>query len=152
MLNKLNTWEYDIFTNDQFKVNPNTAVFIAARVSKSSKSPQQLAKELGLGNADNISKIISGTTKLPIAKVGMFAKALDVDPVELLMMCLEEYYPATWESVSPFLDTVLTCDELSIVKALRSAVGGPYVMALTPEERQPLNDFIHLLRRPTLVH
>ena len=108
--------------------------------------------EAGLGTADDVAMIKTGATKLPIGKIGTIAKALEVDPVELLTMCLQEYFPETWESISPFLETLLTNDELAMVKALRSAVGGPYVMALTPEERKPLNDFIEILRTPALVH
>lgn len=89
--------------------------------------------------------------KMPIAKIGMFSRVLDTDPVELLSMCLNEYYPETWDSISPFLDSALTPDELAMVKALRLAVGGPYVMSLTPEERKPLNDFIQGLRRSGTV-
>lgn len=129
-----------------------TARYITARIDKSNKSQQQIAMEAGLGTADDVAMIKTGATKLPIGKIGTIAKALEVDPVELLTMCLQEYFPETWESISPFLETLLTNDELAMVKALRSAVGGPYVMALTPEERKPLNDFIEILRTPALVH
>ena len=129
-----------------------TACYIAARIDKSSKSSQQIAMETGFGTADEVAMIRTGAARLPIGKIGTLAKVLEVDPVELLTMCLQEYFPETWESISPFLDSLLTSDELALVKALRSAVGGPYVMALTPEERKPLNDFIEVLRTPALVH
>ena len=129
-----------------------TARYIAARIDMSHKSQQQIAVEAGLDGIDDVAMIKTGATRLPIGKIGTIAKALEVDPVELLTMCLQEYFPETWESISPFMDALLTSDELAMVKALRSAVGGPYVMALTPEERKPLNDFIQILRAPTLVH
>lgn len=129
-----------------------TARYIAARIDRSSKTPQQIAMETGLGSVADVAMIKAGAAKLPIGKIGAVAKALEVDPIELLTMCLQEYFPETWESISPFLDTLLTIDELTLVKALRAAVGGPYVMALTPEQRKPLNDFIVVLRTPALVH
>lgn len=129
-----------------------TARFISSLIDDSKKTKQQIATEVGLARPDDVSSMKSGATKLPISMIGPIAKALDTDPVQLLTMCLHEYFPETWESVRPFLDSILTDDELSLVKALRSAVGGPYVMSLTPEERKPLNDFIHGLRKPASVH
>lgn len=129
-----------------------TARYITSRIDQSNKSQQQIAMEAGLGTADDVAMIKTGATRLPIGKIARIAKALEVDPVELLTMCLKEYFPETWESISPFLETLLTSDELVMVKALRSAVGGPYVMALTSEERKPLNEFIEILRTPALIH
>ena len=99
-----------------------TACFISARIDESHKSHYQIAKEMGFGTIDDISMIRSGMAKMPIAKIGTFSRVLDTDPVELLSMCLHEYYPETWDSISPFLDSALTPDELAMVKALRLAV------------------------------
>lgn len=128
-----------------------TARFISARIEASQKSERQIAKESGFAAAD-VSLIKAGTNHLPIGSIGKFAQVLDVDPVELLTMCLQEYYPDTWECVSPFLDTALTSDEISLVKTLRFAVGGPYIMAMTPKERKPLDVFLQGLRSPTSIH
>lgn len=133
--------------------NPSeTARFISARIDGSHKSQQQIATETGLATIDDIYMIKTGMAKLPVGKIGTFAKALDMDPVELFSMCLQEYFPETWESISPFLDAALTSDELSLVRTLRLAVGGPYVISLTHEERIPLNAFIQALRFPAIVH
>ena len=125
----------------------DTARYISGRIEASQKSDHQIAKEAGFGTASDVSLIKAGTSQLPIGNIGKFAQALDADPVELLTMCLQEYYPETWESISPFLDTVLTTDEISLVKTLRFAVGGPYVMALTPKERKPLDEFLQEIGR-----
>jgi hypothetical protein len=129
-----------------------TARFISGLIDESEKTQRQIATEVGLTTPDEISSMQSGAIKLPISMVGPIAKALATDPVQLLTMCLHEYFPETWESVRPFLDSILTDDELSLVRALRSAVGGPYVMSLTPDERKPLNDFIHGLQKPASIH
>ena len=131
---------------------PDTARFISARIEASQQSDHQIAKEVGLGTTTEVSLIKAGTNQLPIGTIGKFAQALDADPVGLLTMCLQEYYPETWESVSPFFASSLTVDEISLVKGLRFAVGDPYVMALTPQERQPLNEFLQGLRIPKRVH
>ena len=129
-----------------------TVRFLSDCIDGSPMSHRQIAMKMGFDTSEGISMIKAGVTKLPIAKIGTFAKVLDADPVELLTMCLQEYFPETWESISPFFDTVLTPEELSMVKALRSAVGGPYVMALTAEERKPLNEFLQALCSPAVVH
>ena len=127
-----------------------TARFLSACIDESPMSHRQIA--MGFDTSEDISMIKAGTTKLPIAKIGMFAKVLDADPVELLTRCLQEYFPETWESISPFFDTVLTPDELSMMKALRAAVGGHYLMSLTAEQHKLLNEFLRALRCPVAVH
>lgn len=129
-----------------------TARYISAHIDASTKSAQQIAMESGFDSAGDVSMIRSGSTKLPIAKIGKIAKALSTDPVQLLSICLREYFPETWQSISPFLDAAFTADELSLIRGLRSAVGGPYVMSLTPEEREPLDAFLQGLRKPGFVH
>ena len=129
-----------------------TARYISARIDASKKSAHQIAMESGFDSAGDVSMIRSGSVKLPIAKIGKIADALSTDPVQLLTICFQEYFPETWASISPFLDAALTADELSLIKGLRSAVGGPYVMSLTPEEREPLDAFLQGLRKPGFVH
>ena len=129
-----------------------TARYISASIKASRKSDHQIAKETGFRTATCVSLIKSGSSQIPIGQIGKFAQALNTDPVELLTMCIREYYPETWESIRPFLDTVLTEDEISLIKALRFAVGGPYVLAMTPKEREPLNEFIKGISMPAIVH
>lgn len=129
-----------------------TARYISARIDASNKSAQQIAMESGFDSAGDVALIRSGSARLPIAKIGKIAKALSTDPVQLMSICLQEYFPETWASISPFLDAAFTADELSLIKGLRSAVGGPYVMSLTPEEREPLDAFLQGLRKPGFVH
>ena len=129
------------------------ARYISVRVAESRKSDTQIAEEVGLEDGQNILMLKNGTMQVPIEKVGVLAKSLNADPVELLTLCLHEYFPDTYGSISEFLDAALTIDELAFVRALRSAVGGPYLLALTPSERQPLNDFLNGLRhRSVVVH
>lgn len=129
-----------------------TARFISAHIDAGTKSAHQIAMESGFNSAGDVSMIRSGSAKLPIAKIGKIAKALSTDPVQLLSICLREYFPETWDSISPFLDAAFTADELSLINGLRSAVGGPYVMSLTPEEREPLDAFLQGLCKPSFVH
>ena len=70
-----------------------------------------------------ISMLKSGETKLPLAKLGSFAKAVNTDPTHLLKLCLHEYYPDVWEAIKNHLDAAVTSDELRMLRAIRSATG-----------------------------
>jgi len=129
-----------------------TARFIADRIDEGKKSQHQIAMEAGFESSVELTKIRTGLVKLPVEKIGKMANALDADPIQLLAVFLQEYCPETWQSISPFLDTALTADELSLIKGLRSAVGGPYLTSLTTQEREPLNDFLQGLSIRHLVH
>jgi hypothetical protein len=129
-----------------------TARYISARIDESRKFEHQIAMESGFDCEGIVSMIRSGSAKVPIAKIGKIAKALGTDPIQLMSICFQEYFPETWDSISPFLDTALTADELSLIKGFRSAVGVPYIMSLASGERELLNAFLQGLLKPSLVH
>ena len=52
------------------------ARFISDRIAASSKSARQIAVESGFDSAMDVSMIRTGSTKVPIAKIGKIAKAL----------------------------------------------------------------------------
>ena len=126
--------------------------FISSLIDSSGKSRKEIAMQAGLGQSNMISMLKKGGTKLPLAKIGTFAKAVNTDPVQLAHMCLREYHPDVWQVMTSLLEPALTSDEIRIVKALRTAVGGPFLMALRPEERARLDDFLRLISDSTTVH
>lgn len=130
----------------------DVAEFLAMLIDNSGKTRKEIALQAGFGKPNIISMFKTGDTKLPLAKIGSFAKAVNTDPVHLLRMCLREYYPDVWDAISIFLDDSLTSDELRMVKALRSSVGGPFLMSLRPEERERLDGFLQLLAEAKTVH
>lgn len=129
-----------------------TAELFARYIDQSGKSLKQIAEEGGFNAPADIELIRDGEVELPMAMVGPFAKSVGADPVEILSACLNAYFPDTWECVGPFLESAFTDDELSLVKGLREAVGGPYLASLTQVERKPLNEFLTRLVGPDMVH
>ena len=109
----------------QSKNTPTSvAEFIAERLAVIDKTQRQIADECGLENANVITMFKQGSTKLPLNRIGPLAKALDVDPAHLLRMTMLEYMPDTWSAVEDVMQsTLLTANELDLIRAYRAATG-----------------------------
>lgn len=118
------------------------ALLVTEQIRIVGKKQLEIAEEAGFENPNVITMIKQGRTKLPLGKVGLVAKALEIDPMYLLKLCIEEYQPETWEAIRPFMDEVVTKDEMHIVKVIRKAIGAPYLSALNMEQRSRLDEFI----------
>lgn len=128
------------------------AQFIAHRIQVTGKAQKEIAREVGFDKPNMITLIKQGHTKLPLAKIGLMATALEADPVALLKLCLGTYYPETWEAIEPLFESALTSEEVVMVKAWRKFVGTPYLAALTEIQKKRLSAFLASLREPELMH
>jgi hypothetical protein len=99
-----------------------------------------------------ISMLKTGDTKLPLARLGSFANAVGADPVALLKLCLQEYYPDVWEAINLHLTAAITPDEMRIVTALRVVNGVHDLSSITPKDREKLDEFLAVLARSTASH
>lgn len=111
-------------------VKPKTvAEYIDWQVTLCGKSQKQIAEEAGFPKPNIITMFKQGSTKVPLEKVGKLAKALEVDPVNLLKMCLREYLPDTYTEIEKmFGQPILTQNELELLQVIRSAkVANPKV-------------------------
>lgn len=132
--------------------NTQVAKFIAQRIQATGKSQREIAIEAGFDSPNMVTMLKQGKTKLPIAKVGTMAKALETDPVHLLKLSLSTYCPETWEAIEPFLESALTEDELRLIQALRASVGAPFLTAVSEESKRHFTDFMNSLRAPAHIH
>jgi hypothetical protein len=128
------------------------AEFVTARIREVGKRQNQIAREAGFPSPNVLTMIKRGQTKLPLARVGALARALETDPLLLMKMRLAEYQPETWSAVAPFFEEAFTTDEVQIVKVLRRAVGGPYLAALSPQARHSLDAFVREARTAPQMH
>lgn len=128
------------------------ANFLATLIDGSGKSRREIANAAGLGKPNMISMLKTGDTKLPLARLGSFAKAVGADPVALLKLCLQEYYPDVWEAINQHLTAAITPDELRMVKTLRKVTGVSYLISISPEERKKLDEFLTILAKSSTVH
>jgi len=107
-----------------FPPRTTVAEFLADKLAATDKTQRQVSEECGFDNANVITMFKNGMTKLPINRIAALAKALDADPVYLLRLVMLEYLPATWEAVEDIMQsTILTANELALVRAFRECTG-----------------------------
>lgn len=103
----------------------NVAQFLTQALASSGKTQREIAQELGYENANIITMFKQGLTKVPLAKAGSLAKALDVDPVFFFKLLLREYAPETLSAIEEFFETsFLTKSEQNLLGSYRHATQG----------------------------
>ncbi|NMG16384.1 helix-turn-helix domain-containing protein [Aromatoleum bremense] len=128
------------------------ARFITGRIEATGKLQKDIAEKVGFEKPNMITMIKQGKTKLPLDKVGPMAKALEVDPVHLLKLCMEEYHPNTWKAIAPLIGAaVITADERRMLNALRAWAGGPFLAAMSEEQKHYFENFMASLRAPSSI-
>lgn len=132
-------------------MHSQVARFITSRIEATGQLQKDIAAKAGFEQPNVITMIKQGKTKLPLAKVGPMARALETDPVGLLWMCLEEYQPATWKAIEPYMESAMTEDERRLLISLRTWAGGPFLAALSEESRSHFERFMQSLRSPKTV-
>jgi hypothetical protein len=85
------------------KITSEVARIIAFRIETTGKLQKDIAAKVGFENANMITMIKQGKARLPLDKVGPMALALEIDPLYLLQLCMEEYQPTTWKAIAPLL-------------------------------------------------
>lgn len=143
-----------MYTKETNTMETTSAVarFIAERIQATGKLQTEIAREAGFERPNILTMIKKGQTKVPLARIGALARALDCDPLLLTKMCLSEYCPETWEAIAPVMDEAFTADEVRLIKTMRSAVGCAYVAALTPHAINCLNAFVRAARVSPVAH
>lgn len=105
-------------------LHTTVAEFIADKLAESDKTQREIAEECGFENPNIITMFKTGSTKLPLNRIGPLAKALDVDPAHLLRLVMLEYAPDTWQAIENIMQsTLLTANELELVRAYRQVTG-----------------------------
>lgn len=128
------------------KTPSKVAHFIENRIEEAGLMQTDIAKKVGFDKPNMITMIKQGRTRLPIDKVCLMANALEADPIQLLKLCLEEYQPNNWKVIAPLVDSALTKEEVQLLSALRTWIGGPFLAALSDESKEHFNKFLASLR------
>jgi transcriptional regulator with XRE-family HTH domain len=103
---------------------PTVAEFLTDRIAASDKTQREIAEECGFDNPNMVTMMKQGHSRVPINRICSLAKALEVDPAHLLRVVLLEYQPEVWQSIEEAVEsTVLTKNELAMVRAFRSITG-----------------------------
>lgn len=122
------------------KQHSKVAAYISAAVDASEKTQAQIADEAGFNKSNIISMLKMGITKMPIARIPAFAKAVDCDPVELYRLCMEEYMPDMLKVTDDIYGRdKLNTGETELLKILRAKTGGKS-FRLNGELRDQISD------------
>jgi transcriptional regulator with XRE-family HTH domain len=130
----------------------NVAEYISWQIQLCGKSQTDIAREVGFDKPNVITMIKQGKTKVPLAKIGSMAKALEVDPVHFMKLVLSEYLPDLLEVIQDITaQPVITQNELEFIKVIRSAnVVNPKLR--TDGERDKLRRFVETLKSDNEVN
>lgn len=83
------------------------------------KTQAQIASEVGWKTPNVLSMIASGATKMPIERVPALARALDVDPADLLRLTLAQHDLLLWDIIEKACGFIVTDNEKRIVSLIR---------------------------------
>lgn len=114
--------------------------YIEQQLALCNKSQKQVANEIGYDKPNVITMIKQGLTKLPINKVGLLARALNVDPSYLLRLVMSEYHPDSWDTIDEILGTnVVSRQELDLLKFIRKSTGSVELDLSRPKAAEKLS-------------
>lgn len=102
------------------KSSVSVAEYVSHMVSKSNKSQREIALECGFESPNIIAMIKNGSTKVPLNRIGLLAKAIDADPAHLLRLAMSEYMPDTWGSIEAIMGEFMSAHEKFLVQQFRS--------------------------------
>lgn len=83
------------------------------------KSQREIAAEMGYDKPNILSMFKRGEAKVPMDRVPAMAKALNVDPIFLFRLCMEQTWTGKHAALSALVTNLVTNNELEIVKAIR---------------------------------
>ncbi|RVT82458.1 helix-turn-helix domain-containing protein [Inhella crocodyli] len=86
----------------------------------------EIARALGLPRPNVVAMILRGRMKLPLTRLPALARVLEVDPVWLLRVTLDEYTPALWQVIEVVVgaDALLSARERALIEFVRTHAGG----------------------------
>lgn len=116
--------------------------FISMMINYSSVKQLDMAKELGVKNANIISMYKQGRSKIPLNKIPKLAKILGLDPKFLVRKYLLEYDPEKlkiFESV--FGVSSITENEMQIIDEIRRATNNTDPKMRTIKQKDKLIEF-----------
>lgn len=114
-----------------------TATMLAKAIEKSELNQREIADRVGFKNANIISMLKTGETRVPLDRIPSLAQTLGMDERLFLMIAIEEYHPGVHEVLVDVLGLPLSDAELGILTMFRMAsmrdeieVEGPFKQAL----------------------
>ena len=76
------------------------ARYFSQQIAVCGKNQKTIAEECGYANPNIITMMKGGSTKVPLDKVALIAKSLEVDPRHFLQLVMNEYHPRAWSIIA----------------------------------------------------
>ncbi|TDW20371.1 hypothetical protein EV128_1251 [Rhizobium azibense] len=101
--------------------NTKVARFLDKHIDqKVNKSHREIAQAAGWTQSNMVTMIKKGDAKLPLDRVAQLARAIDVDPLFLFRLALEQFMSDDKESAR-MLDFICSTNEVEILGVIREA-------------------------------
>jgi hypothetical protein len=115
-----------------YQQSETVAQILTKAISDSGKTQTVICKEIGYTKPNIITMFKQGKTRVPLDKVGLLARSLELDAREFFRVVLGEYMPETLKAIEPFLTIDgMTSQELFLVESYRMACARkdqPYIL------------------------
>ena len=96
-------------------------LYLSRLLEISDKTQRKIAEECGYANPNIISMFKKGHTKVPVERVPAMAKALGVDPADMLRRAMRDTMPNVLQTVEDVVGDILTGNERKILEVIRNA-------------------------------
>lgn len=105
------------------------------------KSQKEIAEEIGYERPNMLSMIKNGDAKLPLEKVPVLAKAINVDAAFLFRLALEQYWPDQQEAVAAVFGEVTTANERALIRKIRTWTKNADPVLVSKDNEAALKEF-----------
>lgn len=115
---------------------PTVAEYLAEKIAACGKTPQEIAEVIGYNSPDVVHAFTHGTAKVPINRIGLLARALEIDSVYFLRLVLSEYMPDVLVAIDDALQVpMLTENERGLIEAYRRVTEGTDATAVISDAK-----------------
>lgn len=125
----------------------SVAQYLTFHLEATHKTQREIALEIGYDKANLITMFKQGLTKVPLHVAPKLAKAIGVDPVYFLRMCMREYMPDVLESIEDTIGAFPTQNETKVLKLLREVTKEEDYPVATKEQERTLREAFKTLGR-----
>jgi hypothetical protein len=95
------------------------AQYLTFQLDATHKTQREIASEIGYDKSNIITMFKQGLTRVPLSTAPKLARAIGVDPIYFLRLCMREYTPEILEAVEATIGAFPTQNESKMLSILR---------------------------------
>ncbi|MBO9407844.1 helix-turn-helix transcriptional regulator [Shimia sp. R9_1] len=109
-----------------------TAEMLAQAIDASEMTQKEIADQIGMKNANVISMMKQGITRIPLSRIPALSETLQINAQTFLMTAIEEYHPTTHEVLADVLGLPLSETEMRLLDLLRTTEASGFIDVIGP--------------------